>query len=84
MFKGIFSKLKNKTCLVLNLFILTLIVYLFLNTRLIERDSKEKFDELATHLDSISQSQFRTEQSKYPKVTSNEDFNWKKTNFNRF
>lgn len=81
MVKGLFGKLKNNIYLILNLLTLALAVYLFLTIRLIERDGKEMFDELAMRLDSISQSQFRLEQSKHPKVTSNQDFIGEKSNF---
>ena len=83
MIKNIFSigKLKNNIYLVLNVLILALIVHLFLTIRLKERDGKKMFGELAMRLDSLSQTQLRIEQSKHPKVTSNQDFKEEKSNF---
>lgn len=81
MNRDISGKLKNNFFLILNLLTLILVGYLFLTIKLIERDDKGMCNELAMRLDSISQSQFRLEQSKHPKVTSNQDFKGEKSNF---
>lgn len=79
--KGILNKLKSNYLLILNLSILLLMAYLLIITRSIERSTQEMVDDLTLQVGSISQSQFRLEQSQHPKVTGSQDFNGERSHF---
>lgn len=79
--RKVLNKLKNSYSLTLNLSILLLMVYLLIITRSVERSTQEMVDDLTVRVGSISQSQFRLEQSQHPKVTGNQDFNGERSHF---
>jgi hypothetical protein len=79
--KRILNKLKSNHLLIINLSILLLMAYLLIIARSIERGMQKMVDDLTMQIGSISQSQFRLEQSQHPKVTGNQDFNGERSHF---